>query len=203
MNKQHSVPVVGNGHRHFGCWLLRGAMIALLLSAARPVAAQEQHASKDKDSIGFGFNLSKDAGAKEVGLPWYPGAKRYKDKSDDSSSVQLGLWGGSSGFKLAVLKLESNDTPEKIAAFYRKALAKYGKVLDCTNTADAEHTSGDHERKNSSNGLDCESDRPEKSGLVMKAGTKEKQHVVGIQAEGSHSLFQLVYVEMRGSDSKK
>jgi hypothetical protein len=189
MNTQHSVPVVGNGHRHFGCWLLRSAMIALLLSAPRPLAAQEQHDSKDKDSIGFGFNLSKDAGAKEVGLPWYPGAKRYKDKSDDSSSVQLGLWGGSSGFKLAVLKLESNDTPEKIATFYRKALAKYGKVLDCTNTADATHTS--------------ESDRPEKGGLVMKAGTKEKQHVVGIQAEAGHSLFQLVYVEMHGSDDEK
>ena len=44
----------------------------------------------------------------------------------------MGLWGGSSGFKMAMLKMDSTDSPEKIAAFYRKALAKYGKVLTCS-----------------------------------------------------------------------
>ena len=41
----------------------------------------------------------------------------------------MGLWGGSTGFKLFVLKMETADAPEKVASFYRKALAKYGTVL--------------------------------------------------------------------------
>ncbi len=65
------------------------------------------------------------------------GRVRIKDNSDDSPAVQLGLWGGGSGFKLVVLKLESNDTPEKVAAFYRKALAKYGRVWNCADSTKA------------------------------------------------------------------
>jgi len=38
---------------------------------------------------------------------------------------------------------------------------------------------------------------------VFKAGTKEKQHVVGIQPNGQGTLFQLVYVEARGDDKEK
>ena len=86
------------------------------LGSARAGTAQEQ---QDKDSAGVTF--SKQATAKEVGVPVYPGAKPHKDEKDDSSSVNMGLWGGSFGFKLAVMKMESNDAPEKIAEFYKKA----------------------------------------------------------------------------------
>jgi hypothetical protein len=109
------------------------------------------------------------------------------------------LWGGSSGFKLAVLKLESNDAPEKVAAFYRKALAKYGKVLDC---ADSSKPMIEKEKGKSSNELGCEDERPENGELVLKAGTKEEQHVVGIEAKGGLTVFHLVYVEDR-TDSKE
>ena len=49
----------------------------------------------------------------------------------------------------------------------------------------------------------CDDDKPEKGGMVFKAGTKEKQHVVAVQANGQGSLFQLVYVEARGDDKDK
>ena len=54
-----------------------------------------------------------------------------------------------------------------------------------------------------SNKLECGNDRPEKGGLLFKAGTKEKQHLVAIQANGQGSFFQLVYVEARGDDKNK
>jgi hypothetical protein len=110
------------------------------------------------------------------------------------------LWGGSSGFKLVVLKLESNDAPEKVAAFYRHALAKYGKVLDCT---DSSKTAGHKGEGNSSHELDCEGDQPESGELLLKAGTKEEQHLVGIKPNGGRSVFQLVYLLERGSDTSK
>ena len=179
-------------------------LLGLLFVAALPLAAQDKKdSSKTESEMGrnsVGFMASKEASAKDVGLPSYPGARPHKDDSDDSSAVQLGLWGGSSGFKLAVLKLESNDAPEKVAAFYRKALAKYGKVVDC---GDSSKATGEKAKGNSSNELGCEEERPESGELVLKAGTKEEQHVVGIKANGGLTVFQLVYVETRTSGNKE
>ena len=62
--------------------------------------------------------MSKQATAKDVGLPVYPGAKAHKDEKDDSATVQMGLLGGAFGFKLAVMKMDSNDAPEKVAEFF-------------------------------------------------------------------------------------
>jgi len=154
--------------------------------------------AQEKD--GAGITFSKQATPKEVGLPAYPGAKLHKDEKEDSPAVQMGLWGSTFGFKLAVMKMESNDAPEKIAEFYKKALSKYGTVLDCS---DPSRKAADKDKAGSVNRLECDDDKPEKGGLVFKAGTKEKQHVVAIQTNGQGSLFQLVYVEAHGDDKEK
>jgi hypothetical protein len=178
-------------------------VLGILLGAALPLAAQDNKNSAKTDSEmgrnSIGFIASKEASAKDVGLPLYPGARPHKDTHDESAAVQLGLWGGNSGFKLAVLKLESNDAPEKVAAFYRKALAKYGKVLDCSDSSKAV---GEKAKGNSSNELGCEDEQPKSGEFVLKAGTKEEQHVVGIRSSGDLTVFDLVYVEMRGSGRK-
>jgi len=185
------------GLPQFGAFCVALAIVALI-SVSTAQAGDGNRGGQDKD--GAGVTFSKQATAKDVGLPAYPGSKAHKDEKEDSSSVQMGLWGGAFGFKLAVMKMESSDAPEKIAEFYKKALVKYGTVLNCSEgsqKADARDKSG------SSNKLECDEDKPEKGGLVFKAGTKEKQHVVAIQQNGAGSLFQLVYVEARGDDKDK
>ncbi len=178
--------------RRFGifCGVLGG--LALLVASA--ASADASGGAQDKD--GAGVTFSKQATSKEVGLPVYTGAKPHKDEKEDSPSVQMGIWGSSFGFKLAVMKLESNDAPDKIAEFYKKALAKYGTVLNCSEPSQKPSAKD-------SNKLECGDDKPEKGGLLFKAGTKEKQHLVAIQANGQGSLFQLVYVEARGDDKDK
>ncbi len=155
---------------------------------------QLQASAQEKD--GAGAVVSGTATAKDVGLPIYPGAKPHKDKDNDSAAANLGLWGGGAGFKLAVLKMESGDAPEKVAAFYKKALARYGNVLDCSNPSPSTKSA---DKDDSSKALTCEDDKPEKGGLLYKSGTKEKQHIVGIQPNGQGSLFQLVSVGSWGS----
>jgi len=170
---------------------------------ALPLAAQEKpdkEAARGKGNKGAGIYFNAEASAKDVGLPVYPGARPHKEKENDSESVKMGLWGGSFAFKLAVVKLESNDPPQRIAAFYKKALAKYGAVLDC---AAAAPQSGDKDENESSKKLTCEDDKPKPGGMEFKAGTKEKQHIVGIEPNGSGSVFQLVYVEAPDSDKTK
>jgi hypothetical protein len=192
----------GDQHARLAPEALGAIMLGILLVAALPSAAQDNKDSGKSDTEmgrnSIGFIASKEASAKDVGLPLYPGARPHKDTSDESAAVRLGLWGGNSGFKLAVLKLESNDAPEKVAAFYRKALAKYGKVLDCSDSSKA---TGEKAMGSSTNELTCEDEQPKSGEFVLKAGTKEEQHVVGIKASGDLTLFQLVYVLARGSDS--
>jgi hypothetical protein len=171
-----------------------GVLSGLALMVASSVNAGAVREVQDKD--GAGITFSKQATSKEVGLPVYSGAKPHKDEKDDSPSVQMGIWGSAFGFKLAVMKLESSDAPEKIAEFYKKALAKYGTVLNCSEPSQKPSAKD-------SNKLECGDDKPEKGGLLFKAGTKEKQHLVAIQSNGQGSLFQLVYVEARGDDKDK
>jgi hypothetical protein len=102
------------GHRASRFTLLSLFTLALaMLLAALPVAGKNAGQDKDKkeSNRSVGFILSQDASAKDVGLPAYPGAQRSKDTSDDSSALQMGLWGGDSGFKLVVLKLDSKSWP--------------------------------------------------------------------------------------------
>jgi hypothetical protein len=158
---------------------------------ASPLPAQEKpdKRSSDKGSQGVGRYFNAEATAKDVGLPIDPGARPHKDKQDDRTSAKFGLWGSALAFKLAVVKLESHDSPQKIAAFYKKALTKYGTVLDCSAAA---YESKDNDDGKSSNQLTCEDDKPDPGQMTFKAGTNEKQHVGGIAPNGTGSTFQLV-----------
>jgi len=173
-----------------GLVFLTSLLLGLSSSTATPGKANSQ---RDSDA---GIQLKLQASEKEVGLPIYPGAKPHKDSDGESSAANFGLWGSSFNFRLVVLKLESPDAPAKIAAFYQKALAKYGKVLDCTNATKKDDSS----KKQPSGALTCD-DTPETGAMLFKSGTKAKQHIVGIEAKRSGSVFQLVFLDTRGIDT--
>jgi hypothetical protein len=153
--------------------------------------------AQQPEKEGAGLIVNGQARAEDVGLPIYPGSKPHRENPDESQSARVSLWGFGSGFKLNVMKMESSDSPEKVAAFYRKALAKYGEVLDCSNPSSAT----DREKKVSSDALTCDDYKPDKGGMLFKSGTKGKQHMVGIQANDKGSLYQLVALGSWGGDS--
>lgn len=177
----------------------RFAIYLAFLGLAFALACLVPPAAFPQQEKGAGIVVSGDASAKDLGLPVYPGSRRHKDK-DNGSDANFGLWGGGSSFKLVVMKMESDDSPEKVADFYRKALAKYGRVLDCSHPAPAPADS-DSSRSDSKS-LTCGDDKPEKGGSLFKAGTKDKQHLAAIQPNGPGSLYQLVYIST-GSNSEK
>jgi hypothetical protein len=186
---------------------LRVATGALLCAATMiAVSALAQNQDKDKGGVNVtvktkdtdaGLVIKSQATAKEVGLPLYPGSRPHKDSNDDSSGANLGLWGNTFGFKVVALKMESDDSPDKIAAFYQKALGKYGKVLDCAN-----NSATTSEKDKDSDTLTCENDKPDAGGRLFKAGTKHKQHIVGIKPAGHGFEYDLVYLEVRGDTDK-
>lgn len=104
-----------------------------------------------------GIDVNANPRVAETGLPMYPGAIIERDGSNSSDSsntgekvsgVNLDLWFGKYGMKLVVVKLKTEDSADQVAAFYRKALAERGEVLDCSRDArDARYTSRKAERK--------------------------------------------------------
>jgi hypothetical protein len=153
---------------------------------------------KDGSGVG-GLVISAQATAKEAGLPLYPGARPHKDEKDDSSGAKLGLWGTTFGFKLIALKMESNDSQEKVATFYQKALAKYGTVLNCSDSSKTQ-TDKDKDKDESSKKLTCGDDHPDPGGVLFKVGSKEKQRIVSVTPNGSGCIFHIVYLEARSDD---
>lgn len=140
-----------------------------------------------------GAYASADAKAKDVGLPLYPGSKPVAGKDNsDSQSANMGLWVGGAGFQLVVVKMQTADSPEKVAAYYRKALARYGTVLDCTNPPS--HA----DEKHAPNALSCGDDKADAGGMLLKAGTKEVQHLVSVDRDGNGAIYSLVYLVAKG-----
>ena len=99
--------------------------------------------------------------------------------------------GTSRGFRLVILKMESAAPSSRIAEFYQKALATYGSVLDCTNVTEA----ADNDNDDTSDRLTCANHTPEPGKRLFKAGTKHRQHLVGISSSGGKTLFQLISIE--------
>lgn len=155
-------------------------MAALIAAVCVPLSMQAQK--------GAGAFITGDAKAKDAGLPEYPGSKPYHEKSDDSPAANMGLWAGGSGFQLIIVKFQSQDSPEKIAGYYRKALSKYGQVLDCSHPQNAT------DQKQSPNALTCGDDKPDSGGMLFKSGSKDVQHMVAIRPEGSGTVYTLLYL---------
>lgn len=199
MKRMTIVPTRG---LHF--WTRFGSIVAVAVAAAAlcllSVFAAFPAAAQDENGKGAGVYVGANANAKDVGLPIYHGARPHKDKGNDMPATKFGLWGGSFGFKIAVIKLESSDPPDKIAAFYKKALGKYGPVLNCTS---ASNSSSDEDKNESSKKIECGDDKPDAGGMLFKSGTKEKQHIVGVTPNGTGSVLELVYVQVPESDKNK
>src|SRR3954464_11233003 len=106
---------------------------ATLLSAACNMHVDEKKEGKNKNvaiSTPFGdLKVRNQADAKETGLPVFPNSREKPgDNKDDSKSANVNLSFGKFGLKVAVATYESDASPDKVLAYYRTEVGKYGKV---------------------------------------------------------------------------
>jgi hypothetical protein len=172
----------------------------MLVACANPGYAGDADTAKagSNKSFSAGLSIHDKATAEDTGLPLYPDATPDRSEDKNSDSVNVGLWGGSFGLKLVVAKFESADSPEKIAAFYRKALTTYGSVLDCSKRNTASAAADEDKKESTAKPLTCGKDKPDRGGQLFKAGTRSKQHIVAVESRGDGAAFQLIYLETRG-----
>jgi hypothetical protein len=169
--------------------------VLLIWSAA--AQESESHDNLDvRSSIGD-LHVGKDADAQKAGLLLYPGARPKHEKDNDP--LNLGILTESFGLRLVIAEYESGDAPDKIIAYYREQLKKYGKVLECHTREHGGDAHADVDDDKHSKELKCEGDN---TGPVteLKVGTENNEHVVAIEPReaGTGSTFALVYVHTRG-----
>ena len=104
--------------------LLLSISVAILFTL--PLTAQDQDNDKSLDvrSPAGDLHVGKDADASKAGLPVYPGA--HPQTKENNDPVNLALSTESFGMKLIVAKYETDDSAEKVLAFYRDKMKKYG-----------------------------------------------------------------------------
>jgi hypothetical protein len=176
------------------------AMFLLIVGCNINVKKSENGEDKkvDIDTPFGGIHVNNGADVRDTGLSVYPGARpKPKDDSDDEKSANVDISTSAFGLKVVALEYQSNDGPDKVAAYYRNELQKYGNVLEC-------HTQGHgyqvtHPNKSDSEELKCEGDNQGKT-IELKSGTKSNQHIVAIDPKDHGSDFALVYVRMRGKE---
>jgi hypothetical protein len=143
------------------------SLIVLVAAAAVPCFAQ------DSD-----FNLSMHANshatAKDIGLPVYPRAMPFKE-NDSDSSADLGFALNSIHFSLQVAHFVTADTRDQVLRFYKKALAKYGDVLEC------QHGKPVGPLTETKSGLTC-GDHSSDDDYELRAGKPEQFRIVAVDS---------------------
>jgi hypothetical protein len=194
--------------------LLAGSAIGLgLLTTGCRI---DTHKNGNKDDVkiatpfgGLSVKTDEDVVKEGVGLTVYPGAtlvKKNGNKDQDAADVNIGF----GGFRLRVqaLTYQTSDSPDKVLAFYRNDMARYGTVILCRNNSAV--GTPDHTQ----DGLTCDRDHnarvhvseDEDAGEELKAGSKTRQHIVGIDVKGAVTKIGLVALELPshiGNDGDK
>jgi len=185
-------------------------LIVSLLAGALIVAGCNIH-SKHEDGEGHDKNVKIDTPlgglnvrtdnveAKDTGLSVYPGAvaKERTDRDHDEKKANVNIDTPWFGLKVVALTYQSGDSQEKVWDYYKKELAKYGRVLECKpGSPDMDAQSNDKDE------LTCREDKKnnfkyDSKGMSLKVGTQKKQRIVAIKPDGSGTEFSLVYVVTR------
>ena len=165
---------------------------------------------KDKDKNGEGrvdiktpmgdIHVNEQPDIRETGLSLYAGAKPApKDNGEDKKSANVNIAGMGFSLKVVAAEFQSDDSPDKIIAYYSKELQRFGKPIECHgrwNRGDVDagmHNKDKDKDKEGSKPVSC---RQGESGdsVELKVGTDDNQHIVAVKPEGKGTRFALVYV---------
>ena len=136
-----------------------------------------------------------------MGLPAYPGATLVK-KDNDHGAADVNMNFGSFHLRVKAASYQTPDSPEKVKAFYRKALGVYGDIIECSNDKSV------GEPTHTAEGLTCDDnhkhvaiDDDMSRKLELKAGSKQHQHIVAIDPNEAGTKIGLVALDLPGHSS--
>ncbi len=158
---------------------------------------------KDKDKNGEGrvdiktpmgdIHMNERPDIRETGLSVYSGAKPVPKEGHDEKSANVNISALGFALKVVAAEFQSDDSPEKVIAYYNKELQHFGKPIQCHCPWTGGDVNAELHKKEGANPVTC---REGVSGdsVELKVGTEENQHIVAVKPEGKGTRFALVYV---------
>jgi hypothetical protein len=137
-----------------------------------------------------------------IGLTAYPGATAWKNdsaenKNHDNGSANINMSFGDFHLGVKATSLRSTDSQDKILAFYRKDLGRYGDVIECRNNTPVGQPT------HTSQGLTCDKDNQNhistgdsNNQLELRAGSATHQHIVGLESKDGAIKIGLVMLDL-------
>src|SRR6266702_4626037 len=184
--------------------LITGLTVSFGLSGCR-VHVDKDSNGKEKtvqvDTPFGGVHVNTDQiSAADLGLPVYPGANQIKDdENHKSADVHLGF--GEWQLRVKAVSYATPDSKEKVEAFYKKALARFGDVITCQGNSPVGTPAVTHEGLTCAvNGKDSKmkfNNNDFHSESQLKAGSKRHQHIVGFESpKDGKTRFVLVALDL-------
>ena len=179
------------------------ASLAALLLAGCHVTTHKD-GKNDNVDIGTPFGsmqvkTDNKGNSSTIGIATYPGAALIKSDSDksDGGSADINMNFGSFHLGVKAASYQTSDPQSKVEAFYRKDLARYGDVIACRDNSPV----GQPTR--TSQGLTCDSkhgnhihEDDSDSGLELRTGSEQHQHIVGIEAKDGGTKIGMVALDL-------
>ncbi len=182
--------------------LLLAGMAALAAAGCRIDSKGKDGSDNVKIATPFGGMQVKtnDAAVQSgIGLPEYPGASLVK-KDKDNGAADIHMSFGSFQLRVKAMSYRTSDSPDKVQAFYKGALSRFGDVIQCSDdrpvgspTRTAEGLTCDNEKSNH-----VQVNREFSKKRELKAGSAQHQHIVAIEPEGDGTKFGLVALDLPG-----
>jgi hypothetical protein len=192
----------------------KGLSILAVVALATAVAGCRIHVDKDAngkektvqvDTPFGGVHVNTDqVTATDLGLPVYPGAEIVKDHDNDKSAdVHMGF--GEWTLRVRAVNYATPDSRDKVTAFYKKALGRYGDVITCQGNSPVGTPVA------TSEGLTCKEnghgnvkidnkDFGSHDGFQLKAGSERHQHIVGFEEpQDGKTRFALIALDLPAS----
>ena len=189
-----------------------------LAAASILIAVAGCHISVDKSKSGDEKNVkietplgglhvrSDQTSAADVGLPAYTGA-HLSTGSDGDKSADVHLGFGQWQLRVRAVTYETSDSQDKVVAFYKSALGRYGDVLQCDGKKAVGSPTVTHE------GLTCDEehgkghvnvDLTSSDHLSLMAGSRHHQHIFAIKnGGGADTRFSLVELQLPGGGDQE
>jgi hypothetical protein len=166
------------------------------------------HKNGENDNVDIGtpfgsmhVKTNDNVAPSDIGIASYPGAQMAKKNDHDNGAADINMSFGSFHLGVKAASFLTPDSQDKVLAFYKKDLARYGEVLQC----EGKRTVGEPTR--TSEGLTCDYDTHKSSGHIqwnsdssknieLRTGSKQRQHVVSIEPDGANTKIGLIALEL-------
>ena len=179
---------------------LAGVLACLLLNGCH--ISHSGHGKDENVDIGTPFgsmhvNTNDASTLAGIGLNAYPGAvpvKEHDGRNENAADINMSFGSVHIGVKAA--SFQSHDPEEKVLAFYRSDMGRYGDVIECRG----DNSVGTPAR--TSQGLTCAEQHntgahiSSDDELELRAGSAQHQHIVSVVRKDGGVRIGLVALDL-------